>query len=753
MVVSHRTWQMTDAFWNDWIDLENNSDKGLIVSAIEALLDTPSPENRAVRIMKGVPKDSRGLTFHRMRKGDYRILYTYDREFVYLRRLAPKTSLDKDEDYIELIISSSENAMINTFRLKDDEIFSAHPHIEDEDLGAPEPTMVANDESEYVNDELLDEAKVPTDLWGYFSTQKISDLKLSQPSPEHDRWAKLIVACLNEIEDYLTTPDSDQRAQIRRTIFSGRAKTLEDILRGEISFEESRLELSKDQDRAVNFAFDAGGPVLIRGGAGTGKSLVAQYRVKQSIKRIGQSLPSIASEAKILFTTYTHALKEDSLQSLRKILGEQSDLVECKVSDEVIMTTFRECRQLQKPKQGLIKSFKLWFRARKGLCIDANGLIASILSDQQLLEKRFSNDEIEFLTQLSSRYLAQEIESVIYGHQILDKRSYHDHQRTGRRVEFRSTTERSSIWKLKEIMEEMLSKQGKMTFAQLHFKTAQLLNEVSELRRDWRELITTYDAAIVDEGQDLSPVTLAILMKLVETPDQLFVVADSTQAIFRAGDTNLEGYEGIDFSERVLILDKGHRTTQQISQAATNFLQSHRISSGTRINSHYRQGPLPSLWKIMGSGEALLEKEVDFIADEIGKFPKPRLDQVAIFTASSKQCKAIQKQLKKRGLPSSYLKSKTYKPTGKQEIRVMPLQSVKGIEFPIVYIAGLQEDFPRIPSKITEAGLHELLDEHYRYLYVGMTRAISLLTVCVPQYGATDISKGFDENLWNIETK
>ena len=144
---------------------------------------------------------------------------------------------------------------------------------------------------------------------------------------------------------------------------------------------------------------------------------------------------------------------------------------------------------------------------------------------------------------------------------------------------------------------------------------------------------------------------------------------------------------------------------------------------------------------------------MDFIADEIGKFPKPRLDQVAIFTASSKQCKAIQKQLKKRGLPSSYLKSKTYKPTGKQEIRVMPLQSVKGIEFPIVYIAGLQEDFPRIPSKITEAGLHELLEEHYRYLYVGMTRAISLLTVCVPQYGATDISKGFDENLWNIETK
>ena len=83
----------------------------------------------------------------------------------------------------------------------------------------------------------------------------------------------------------------------------------------------------------------------------------------------------------------------------------------------------------------------------------------------------------------------------------------------------------------------------------------------------------------------------------------------------------------------------------------------------------------------------------------------------------------------------------------------MPLQSVKGIEFPIVYIAGLQEDFPRIPSQITDGGLHELLEEHCRYLYVGMTRAISLLTVCVPQYGATSISTGFDKDLWKIETK
>ena len=68
----------------------------------------------------------------------------------------------------------------------------------------------------------------------------------------------------------------------------------------------------------------------------------------------------------------------------------------------------------------------------------------------------------------------------------------------------------------------------KMTFA-LHSVTAKLLVKM-KLETNWRKSITTYDAT-VDEGQDLSPVTLAILMNLVENPNCLFV-ADSTQVIF-----------------------------------------------------------------------------------------------------------------------------------------------------------------------------------------------------------------------------
>ena len=744
MVTSQRTWQMSEGFWNALTHLSNIRDKGIIITGIESLAADPSPNNPAVKIMRKVPKDNFGLTYHRMRKGNFRIFYTYNNTHIYLRNVAPKSDLDSDEDYIELVNSSSESPMINEEFLQEDENFAIPDELNTRqiDNGEVVPT---------VDHQLLYDVDVPEHLWVDFMNLPLSDLTLSQRSEEVAEWAENIL-------EYLTAPKDDPLTQTRLIELPDGFNTLKEILSGKVNFEDLNLQLSEEQKKAVNYAFDAEGPVLIRGSAGTGKSLVAQYRVKKYIEHIGQRL--IGGEAKILFTTFTHALKEDSILSLNKILGEKVKLVECNVTDQVIANTFRECSQILVPQNRITDLLKRRFFSKQGeldlpkrFCEDAKGILTNILRDTNLLNKHFKSEEIDFLNELSGHYIAQEIESVIYGHQILSLRSYFDHKRTGRRHDLNSD-ELRTIWKLKEVMEEeKLSKLRKMTFAQLHSVTAKLLSELMKLETNWRKSITTYDAIIVDEGQDLSPVTLAILMNLVENPNRLFVVADSTQAIFRAGDTNLEGYEGLNFKGRVIVLDKGYRTTEQVAKAATSYLEAHNIACSTKASSHNRNGPLPRLWNIIGSGEELLDKEIDLIASEIGKIHKARLDQVAIFTSSSKQCEAIVERLKKKSLKARTYRSKTYQTKGKQEIRVMPLQSVKGIEFPIVYIAGLQEDFPRIPSQITDGGLHELLEEHCRYLYVGMTRAISLLTVCVPQYGATDISTGFDKDLWKIETK
>lgn len=70
------------------------------------------------------------------------------------------------------------------------------------------------------------------------------------------------------------------------------------------------LKLSDEQEKLIQFG--SNGTVLIKGGAGTGKSTLALYRIK---KLVDQGYISI------LFTTYTNALVSYSEQLLEQLLG------------------------------------------------------------------------------------------------------------------------------------------------------------------------------------------------------------------------------------------------------------------------------------------------------------------------------------------------------------------------------------------------------------------------------------------------
>ncbi|MGH9751073.1 MAG: ATP-dependent helicase [Candidatus Polarisedimenticolia bacterium] len=71
-------------------------------------------------------------------------------------------------------------------------------------------------------------------------------------------------------------------------------------------------------------------------------------------------------------------------------------------------------------------------------------------------------------------------------------------------------------------------------------------------------------------------------------------------------------------------------------------------------------------------------------------------------------------------LDRAALLSETENVQGSTGVRLMTLHSAKGLEFPIVFIAGLEENlFPHARSN----GGHDDLEEERRLLYVGMTRA------------------------------
>ncbi len=71
-------------------------------------------------------------------------------------------------------------------------------------------------------------------------------------------------------------------------------------------------------------------------------------------------------------------------------------------------------------------------------------------------------------------------------------------------------------------------------------------------------------------------------------------------------------------------------------------------------------------------------------------------------------------------LDRAALLSETDNVQGTSGVRLMTLHAAKGLEFPVVFITGLEENlFPHIRS----SGEHEDIEEERRLLYVGMTRA------------------------------
>ena len=85
-------------------------------------------------------------------------------------------------------------------------------------------------------------------------------------------------------------------------------------------------------------------------------------------------------------------------------------------------------------------------------------------------------------------------------------------------------------------------------------------------------------------------------------------------------------------------------------------------------------------------------------------------------------------------------------------IKIMTFKSSKGLEFPIVALAGFTpHNYPGGPDEATPEERDEILARERRTMYVGMTRAMRALLVVIPVGITTPLLHGFDPNLWNVD--
>ena len=83
-------------------------------------------------------------------------------------------------------------------------------------------------------------------------------------------------------------------------------------------------------------------------------------------------------------------------------------------------------------------------------------------------------------------------------------------------------------------------------------------------------------------------------------------------------------------------------------------------------------------------------------------------------------------------------------------VKVMTLKNAKGLEFPIVALAGFSDRrYPPVSPQATDAEREEIVARERRTMFVAMTRAMRALLVIVPAEGGSTLLDGFVPPAWN----
>ena len=488
------------------------------------------------------------------------------------------------------------------------------------------------------------------------------------------------------------------------------------------------LKLSNDQKKYVQWALHAHGPALLRGGPGTGKSTIALYRVHelvQELRRQGRR------NFRILFATYTEALMRSSQQLLRQLLGQESSYVDVKTTDAIARSLLEEVNAL--PRLATEKDIEY--------CLEQG--IKKTHFEGTRGEQQAQRQAID---RLSRTYLEQEIHQVIIARQLSSVEEYLRAVRPGRRVGL-NRIQRIAVWSVYETYLAALGFCGCVTLQQLRAKAEQYAARGRISRR--------YDAVIIDEAQDLDASALRMLIHLCLRPDRLFITADANQSVYGSGFNWNDVHDTLRVQGRTAILHTNYRSTHQIGEAALSYLGDGVLEQEANKQNYIHLGTRPFVC-VATSSEHEVELLKDFLTISTREL-RFSPGSCAILCPTKPAGEWIAQTLSSMRLPATFMDARDVD-LEQPGVKVMLLKSAKGLEFPIVAIAG----FPQSKSHAVSVGNdisrqdgdsqrehEEALALDRRSMYVGMTRAMRALLVIVPANIQIPLLTGFDPKYWD----
>ena len=668
-----------------------------ILEKIEVLRDDPKPHGSLKKKLHGYKGD-----IYRLRSGDFRIIYTYGDGWVALLGVDARKDVYKGEK----LVAEEAEIDVTAFVKLDDLLTPEKPQSPEPKQSQAETLLPVE-----LTEALLNRLLIPKNSFPALLTCCTFDDLLEADVPEGVR---------DRLFDCITAPNFDQVLN-QPSFVTG---SPDELLR----FKEGNLlgfllKLNPEQEKFVTWASNAAGPTLLKGSPGTGKSTLALYRTREILQQLQASG---VSQPRILFTTYTNALITFSEQLLQQLLGQDAQFVEVKTADTLIYSLV--CHSTGQPNIAATKDLlKLVQQAIPKAIAALEGNVLQQQAQQLILQR------------LQPEYLLEELTEIIDARGIETLEAYCATPRTGRTIPL-NRVQRQAIWQLRQHCDRLLADQGMETWAQMRNRALALLQNTSEP--------LLYDAVIIDEAQDLSPTVLRFLIHLCKHPNRLFITADANQSIYGSSFRWGEVHDSLKFVGRTGILKLNHRTTQEIGEAAYAYLQEGTLDKDDIERLYVHAGPPPAVRAISdrASEGSLLAQFCRAAAHEF----RLGLGACAILVPTEKAGKNLTGQLNYLSLEARFMTSKDLDLNYKG-VKVLPLKAAKGLEFPIVAIAGfLESAYPAISKGTAPEAATEILTRERRTLYVAMTRAMRALLVLVPAKQPPSLLQTFDPRLWNL---
>jgi len=496
-----------------------------------------------------------------------------------------------------------------------------------------------------------------------------------------------------------------ETAESRKTIF---IPETEDELRKffDGDLDGWRVFLHPNQRR---FAYrDYNGPAMVRGGAGTGKTVVAMHRAKHLADRIAAD-PTRTGE-RVLFTTFTSNLARDIEQNLKRLCPEHLE----KGSPRIEITNL----------DAWVSDF---LKRRK-----FDRTVAYFGEETKRIEEIWAQvfDQHGCPEGLTEAFVRAEWAQVIQAKGVASDKAYFKVSRAGRGTSL-DRKRRAVLWVIFEDYRARLLDEG--------------LAEPDDAYREAVTLIQTeatslpYSSVIVDEAQDMGEQAFRLIRTIVPPKpsgdaNSIFIVGDAHQRVYNRKAS--VSACGIDVRGRSRKLRLNYRTTDGIRKWAVSVLEGVAVDDldeGLDSLKGYTslcRGPAPELCAFQSS-----KQETDGLVAWV-RFQTASGTHdadIGVLTRSNRQVEQVTAAFEAAGVPTIRLANSKADDRKVAGVRVTTMHRAKGLEFEAVAIPFLSEDAfppkPALAAAVDAADLRETLERERSLLHVAATRAKHALRV------------------------